>query len=151
MLIHLCNTPDERNIINKDIRQVGDVNAIVKGELSVEKPVFIFDYNGNADNINYMIISELGRNYFIDEIIHLTGHRYEIHASVDVLESFKGSILSLSCVVEKQEQDVLCNKYYNDGSFVSQEKEFIYTKNFPNGFIDNGEFILITAGGIASQ
>lgn len=151
MLIHLCNTPDERNVINKDIRQVGDVNAIIKGDLSVEKPIFIFDFDGNADVINYMIISELGRNYFIDEVIHLTGHRYEIHASVDVLESFKGSILSLSCVIEKQEQDSLCNKYYNDGSYVSQEKEFIYSKNFPNGFNENGEFILITAGGIASQ
>ena len=149
MLIHLCNTPDERNIINKDIRQVGDVNAVIKGELSIEKPIFIFDYDGNADNINYMIISELGRNYFIDEIIHLTGHRYEIHASVDVLESFKGSILALSCVIEKQEKDVLCNKYYNDGSFISQEKEYIYTKEFPHGFLDDGEYILITAGGIA--
>lgn len=150
MLIHLCNTPDEKNIINKDIRQVGDVSAIIKGELSVENPIFIFDFNGNADNINYMIISELGRNYFIDEIIHLTGHRYEIHASVDVLESFKSSILALSCVIEKQEKDVLANKYYNDGSFISQEKEFIYTKEFPDGFLDDGEYILITAGGIAT-
>ena len=151
MLIHLCNTPDERNIINKNIRQIGDVNAVIKGEISIEKPIFIFDFDGNADNINYMIISELGRNYFIDDVIHLTGHRYEIHASVDVLESFKGSILSLSCVIEKQEQDLLCNKYYNDGSFISSEKEFIYSKNFPNGFNENGEFVLITAGGIASQ
>lgn len=150
MLIHLCNTPDERNIINKDIRQVGDVNAIIKGELSIEKPTFIFDFDGNADNINYMIISELGRNYFIDEVIYLTGHRYEIHASVDVLESFKGSILALSCVIEKQEKDLLSNKYFNDGSFISQEKEFIYTKEFPDGFLDDGEYILITAGGIAT-
>lgn len=150
MLIHLCNTPDERNIINKDIRQVGDVNAVIKGELSIEKPTFIFDFDGNADNVNYMIISELGRNYFIDEIIHLTGQRYEIHASVDVLESFKGSILSLSCIIEKQENNTLSNKYYNDGSFISQEKEFIYTKEFPEGFLDDGEYILITAGGIAT-
>jgi hypothetical protein len=150
MLIHLCNTPDERNIINKDIRQVGDVNAVIKGELSIEKPIFIFDFSGNADSINYMIVSELGRNYFIDEIIHLTGHRYEIHASCDVLESFKSSILSLSCVIEKQENNLLANKYYNDGSFISQEKEFIYTKEFPDGFLDDGEYILITAGGIAT-
>ena len=38
--------------------------------------------------------------------------------------------------------------YYNDGSFISSEKEFIYTKNFPTGFLDDGTFILITAGGI---
>ena len=39
------------------------------------------------------------------------------------------------------------NKYYNDGSFIVSSKEFIKTINFPNGFNENGEFILITAGG----
>ena len=41
--------------------------------------------------------------------------------------------------------------YLNDGSFVSMEKEYITSKNFPQGFLDDGEFILITAGGIAAS
>lgn len=150
MLVHLCNTTSEENIINKDIRQVKDVTAIIKGELSVENPVLILDYDGSANNINYMIIPELARNYFITDIVRLTGHRFEVHGTSDVLESFKNSILAMECVIEKQEQDALSNMYYNDGSFVSSEKEFIYSKNFPSGFNDNGEFILITAGGIAT-
>lgn len=151
MLVHLCNTTSERNIINKDIRQVQSVNAVIKGEISLETPTLILSYSGNADNINYVMIPEFGRNYFITDVIDLTGQRYEIRCRSDVLESFKGSILGLSCVIDKQENELLSNMYYNDGSFISQEKEFIYTKNFPQGFLDDGQFILITAGGIASQ
>ena len=150
MLVHLCNTTSERNIINKDIRQIQSVNAVIKGEISVETPTLILSFSGSSNNINYVMIPEFGRSYFITDIIDLTGQRYEIHCKSDVLESFKGSILSMSCVIDKQENDVLSNMYYNDGSFISQEKEFIYTKNFPNGFLDNGQFILITAGGIAT-
>lgn len=148
MLVHLCNTTSERNIINKDIRQVQSVNAVIKGEISVETPTLVLTYSGNVNSINYIMIPEFARNYFITDIINLTGQRYEIHCKSDVLESFKNSILGLTCVVDKQENSQLSNMYYNDGSFVSQEKEFIYTKNFPEGFLDNGEFILITAGGI---
>ena len=151
MLVHLCNTTSERNIINKDIRQVQSVNAVIKGAISLETPTLILSYSGNADDINYLMIPEFGRNYFITEVVDLTGQRYEIKCRSDVLESFKNSILRMSCVIDKQENEILSNMYYNDGSFISQEKEFIYTKNFPQGFLDDGQFILITAGGIASQ
>lgn len=148
MLVTLCNTPSERNIIGKTIQVIQSVSAVIKGELSVENPVLILEFSGNADTINYMQIPELHRTYFINEVIHLTGQRYEIHGKSDVLESFKNSILGMSCVIDKQENPSLANMYFNDGSFISQEKEFIYTKNFPDGFNENGEFILITAGGI---
>ena len=150
MQVTLCNTTSERNIINKVIQDVISVNAIIKGEISVENPVLILDYTGDSNNINYMKIPEFNRTYFINEIIKLTGHRYEVHGKSDVLESFKNSILNLSVIIDKQENDLISNKYYNDGSFISSEKEFIYTKNFPDGFLDDGEFILITAGGIAT-
>lgn len=150
MLVHLCNTTSERNMINKTIHQIQSVNAVIKGSISVETPTLILNYSGNSNNINYIIIPEFGRNYFITDIIDLTGQRYEIHCKSDVLESFKGSILGLSCVIDKQESDVLSNMYYNDGSFISQEKEFIYSKNFPDGFLETGQYILITAGGIAT-
>lgn len=150
MLVHLCNTTSERNIINKDIRQVQSVNAIIKGDISVETPTLIFDYNGNSTNINYVMIPEFSRNYFITDIKELTGGRYMINCKSDVLESFKNTILGLQCIIDKQQSDILSNMYYNDGSFISSEKEFIYNKQFPQGFLETGEYILITAGGIAS-
>lgn len=147
MQVKLCNTPSERNIINKYIDEVATVNAVIKGELSVETPVLILDYTGDSNNINYMVIPELHRTYFINDIIKLTGQRYEIHGKSDVLESFKNDILAMNCIINKQQGATQSNMYLDDGSFVLENKEFNTVINFPNGFNDTGEYILITAGG----
>ena len=147
MQVTLCNTPSERNIINKVIQDVISVNAVIKGELSVESPVLILDYTGDSNNINYMKIPELHRTYFINDIIKLTGQRYEIHGKSDVLESFKNDILAMNCIINKQQSPTQANMYLDDGSFVIENKEFNSVINFPNGFNDAGEYILITAGG----
>ena len=148
MNIKLCQNLSENNIINKSITEVATVSAVIKGALSIETPTLILTYNASLQDINYLKIPELHRSYYITDVIDLTGGRYQIQAKSDVLESFKAAILGLSCIVDKQENDVLANKYLNDGSFVSSEKEFIYTKSFTNGFLDDGTFVLITAGGI---
>ena len=147
MQVTLCNTPSERNIINKVIQDVISVSAVIKGELSVENPVLILDYTGDSNNINYMKIPELNRTYFINEIIKLTGQRYEVHGKSDVLESFKNDILAMNCIINKQQGATQANMYLDDGSFVTENREFNSIINFPNGFNDNGEYILITAGG----
>lgn len=147
MQVTLCNTPSERNIINKVIQDVISINATIKGELSVENPVLLLDYTGDSNNINYMKIPELNRTYFINEIIKLTGQRYEVHGKSDVLESFKNDILNMNCIINKQQSPLQANMYLDDGSFVLENKEFNSVVNFPNGFNDNGEYILITAGG----
>ena len=148
MDIKLCQNLSENNIINKNITEIATVSCVIKGSLSVESPVLIITYNSSLQGINYIKNPEFSRGYYITDIIDLTGGRYQITCKSDVLESFKNSILGLTAVIDKQESTAVTNMYYNDGSFISSEKEFIYTKNFPNGFLDDGTFILITAGGI---
>lgn len=148
MNIKLCSSISEIVAINKDISIIDDVSATIKGALSVENPVLILQYKSDIQpNVNYVYIPEYNRYYFVTDIINLTGGRYEIHCKVDVLMSFKDYILNLSCIVDKQSSKDNANMYLDDGSFVVQSKEFVNTINFPRGFNDNGEFILITAGG----
>ena len=148
MNIKLCSSTSEIVAINKDISIIDDVSATIKGALSVENPVLILQYKSDIQsNVNYVYIPEYNRYYFVTDIINLTGGRYELHCKVDVLMSFKDYILNLSCIVDKQSSKDNANMYLDDGSFVVQSKEFVDTINFPNGFNDNGEFILITAGG----
>lgn len=148
MNIKLCSSTSEIVAINKDISIIDDVSATIKGALSVENPVLILQYKSNIQpNVNYVYIPEYNRYYFVTDIINLTGGRYEIHCKVDVLMSFKDYILNLSCIVDKQSSKDNANMYLDDGSFVVQSKEFVDTIDFPRGFNDNGEFILITAGG----
>lgn len=150
MNISLCYTPSENNVVGKSIQVIKSVEAVVKGDMSVESPTIIFNYDGDISRINYVIINEFSRKYFVRNTKVLTGHRYELDCSVDVLETYKNSIKTLKAVIRKTESDALSNMYFNDGSFVNSSKEFIYTLPFSDGFNENAEFILITAGGIAS-
>lgn len=147
MNIELCSTSSEVNALHKNINTVDSVDCVIKGNISLETPVLILSYSGNKNNINYLRIPEFSRSYFITDLIDLTGSRYEARCKVDVLESFKDDILKLNCIIDKQENNSLSNKYYNDGSFIVTEQETVSTYNFNNGFNENGEFILITAGG----
>ena len=149
MDVVLCNNASETNIINKRITTVHTVSgAVIKGNISYETPVIVLAYAGAiAHNINYMKISELNRCYYITDIINLTGGRYEVHGQVDVLESFKAQILGLQCIVDKQSQISNVNKYLDDGSYITENKEFNSVINFPGGFNDDGQYILVTAGG----
>lgn len=148
MNIKLCSSASEIVAINKDVSIIDDVSATIKGALSVENPVLILQYKSDIQSkVNYVYIPEYNRYYFVTDIINLTGGRYELHCKVDVLMSFKDYILNLSCIVDKQSSKDNANMYLDDGSFVVQSKEFVDTINFPRGFNDNGEFILITAGG----
>lgn len=146
MNVKLCMNMSENNIINKTITEVDTASCVVKGPISVETPVLIVTYDADLQDINYLKIPEFNRNYFITDVINLTGGRYEIRAKSDVLESFKSDILNLTAIINKQQNSNI-NMYIDDGSYVTENKEFNTVINFPYGFNDTGEYILITAGG----
>lgn len=147
MNVQLCYNASENNVINKVISVIDTVECVLKNAMSVTNPVLILEYKAEMTNINYMFIPETGRYYFITDIIPLTGGRYEIHSKVDVLESFRTSILNLQCIIDKQESKSRSNLYLNDGSYVVQNNESISVINFENGFNEEGTYILICAGG----
>lgn len=148
MTVNLCNTPDEQNVIGKARTVIDTASCTIKGNISYENPILLLSYDSAVtDNINYMEIPELNRCYFITDIINLTGGRYEIHGKVDVLESFKDAVLALAAIVDKVNDQNTGNLFLDDGSFIAENKEFNTVLNFPDGFNDEGEYILITAGG----
>lgn len=148
MDIQLCNNASETNIINKNVTLLAERTCVIKGNISVEAPIVLLQYDSaNMPDVNYVRIPEFGRSYFVTDVIDLTGGRYEIRCKVDVLESFKQQILALSCIIDKQNQITQVNRYIDDGSYMVENKEFNTVINFPNGFNDAGEYILITAGG----
>lgn len=148
MDVTLCNNASESNIINKTVTDIKQVSCVIKGNLSVINPVLLLTYGSDIDPaINYMKIPELDRCYFITDITDLTGGRFEVRGKVDVLESFKNDILTLSVLLDKQQGVDDINMYLDDGSYVVENKEFNTVINFPNGFNEAGEYILITAGG----
>lgn len=144
--IQLAYNASERKVIGKNITPIGSpIQCIIKGNASIMNPVFIVNSsNSYPVGVNYLYWQDTGRYYFIDDIQFLTGSRMAIYCSVDVLESFKTYIKSQTAIIDKQENQ--SNMYFNDGSFIKDSREFYTVTSFPNGFNDQGEFILITAG-----
>ena len=141
------NTSDNR-VISKNITLIKEVSIELKSNVDFISPtIFLQTFNG-CEDVNYLYIEEFKRYYFVNNINHLTGCRISLSCSVDVLMSNKDNILSLSCIIDKQENasSNFSDKYIDDGSFVTECRTFNSIINFPNGFNDNAEFILITAG-----
>ena len=146
MTIQLCSTLDENNVINKTIDTIENVNATIKDDSSIINPTIILTYKSTMASINYVYIPDWKRYYFVRDIRVLTGGRYEIDLYIDVLQSFKTEILACGCILSDTEQTGIDNYLPSDG-IVPNCKSKTDIINFSNGLLDNGEYILITAGG----
>ena len=146
MDINFYKNTSDNNVLNKNITLISTHNIKLKDECNIITPSILI-HGDISNDINYAYIEKWGRYYYVRDKKSLNNGIYEIFLKVDVLMSFKEKILNLQCIIDKQQDSTNINKYYDDGSFTVSSKEFIETINFPNGFNDNGEFILITAGG----
>lgn len=146
MNIKIYHNYSANNKLNKTISLLIEKNVKLKNETNITKPTIILK-GDISNNMNYVYIPKFNRYYYIVDKKSINNEMYEIFLEVDVLMSFKEIILNLHCIIDKQQDLTNINKYYNDGSFIVSSKEFVKTINFPNGFNENGEFILITAGG----
>ena len=147
MEVILYKNSSENNVIGKSLAQIKSVEANLKNDVSIINPTLVLNYTANILNSNYCFIPKFNRYYFIDEIVPITGDRCIVKCRVDVLESFKEDIKSLTVILDKTQSIYKSNKYLDDGSFVVENKDFNTIHNFPNGFNDEGTFILICAGG----
>ena len=97
---------------------------------------------------NYCYIPDFGRYYYINGINALRANLFELSLGIDVLMTYAESIRNNAAIVDKVQPQYAAMPYINDGSYVSTNKMEQTVINFDNGFNDEGEFILITAGGM---
>lgn len=144
MNISLYNMTSPKNAINKNMTAVGNaMQGTLRNECSRTNPIIRIEADiADLNNANYMYILELGRFYFIEDIISIRNGICDIQARVDVLESFKGSILNDTVILKRQENN--WNLYINDGAFISYDNDKMYTANFPAG-IEGRSYILATS------
>ena len=138
------NTSDAR-VINKNLI-VGDTfEGQARDEVNVLTPVILFD----TDEIlryNYAYIPQFQRYYAIADKNVFREGLFMVTFSVDVLMSFRGHILQLTAVVDKQSMPENGDEYIDDSSLVTDNLMFTTVYNYPDGFNDTPELILITAG-----
>lgn len=150
MQINLFTCTAERNRVNKSnyISNRFNINGTLRNESSIIDPIILIEKTNPVSNYyNYMYIDEFKRWYFINDIVSIRNNIWEIHAHVDVLYTWGADIGNMEAVIDRCENPNDANLYYDDGSFVLDSRNNIEIKEFPNGFNENGSYILICAGG----
>lgn len=143
-VVFYYNQSDDRQI-NK-ILDTGETFAgSLRDEVSIMNPVVRFDTDAVL-RYNYCYIPEFQRYYAITNVVAYREGLFDVSMDVDVLMSFRRHILQLPCVVDKQTDAVNGDEYIDDSSLVTDNVMYSTVYNFPNGFNDTPEFILITAG-----
>lgn len=132
--------------IGKDLTAGPDYNINFKEDNSILRPrIIILDGSSAVYEYNYMYISTFGRYYFIDDIISVANNRWEIHAHVDVLETYKSEILANEAVLKRQQNKY--NTYLNDPEWKVYANENVVAYKFQQTpFNKSLKFVLAVAG-----
>lgn len=138
------NTSDDR-VINKELIEGETLEGTPRDNVNIMNPIIRFE-SSDIMRYNYAYIPELQRYYKISSIDIARNEVYDVSFSVDVLMSFRGHILQLPVIVDKQTQEENGDEYIDDASLIMDNVMFTRVYNFQHGFNDTPEFILITAG-----
>ena len=145
MNIQLCSNTSEKNKINKAITNGITLSGSLKNESNIVNPSITINID-NPTIYNYAYIPDFNRYYFITNYISLRTGIWQINLKSDVLMSFKDSILSSEVLINKTETKGK-NNYLSGSNWVNNCKTKTDILTFPNGLLDDGKYILITAGG----
>lgn len=145
MDIKLYKNHSEKNKINKSLTSEIEYSGTLRDETSVINPVILI-YAANLSQYNYAYIPEFHRYYFIRDIMSVRNGLWRVSLSVDVLMSFRSDILNLNVILSDTETTGQ-NYYYSGDQWRTLVKAKTDIIKFSNGLLDNGEYILITAGG----
>lgn len=145
MEVKLYYNSSDNRCINKNIIDGEAILGTLRTSTSIISPVITFGSNSPL-RYNYAYISEFKRYYYIKNVTSVRNNLWEVQFEIDPLMSFKADICVLKVVVDKQSDESNGDEYIDDSSLVTDNLMFNTVYNFPNGFNNNGEYILITAG-----
>ena len=145
MNIQLCSNTSEKNKLNKTITTGITLSGSLRSESNVVNPSITINID-NPTIYNYAYIPEFNRYYFITNYISLRTGMWQLNLKSDVLMSFKDSILSSEVLINKTEITGK-NNYLSGSNWVNNCKTKTDILTFPHGLLDDGKYILITAGG----
>lgn len=124
------------------------LDGTLRNDSSVIDPVILIEKTNPQKPIyNYLYIEEFRRYYFINDWVSVRNKVWELHAHVDVLFTWRENIKQCKAVIDKSESSGYANYYLDDGSFVMESRKFNEVLPFQSGLSQNGQFILICAGG----
>lgn len=145
MEIKLYVNSSEKNKIGKTLTGESTYSGTLREVCDIISPSILIEGESFTGK-NYAYIPSFGRYYFIESMEVVRKNLWRINLQVDVLESFKTSILNQNVILSDSE-DNGASDYLDGDQWVSKVKALTDIINFSSGLNNNGEYILITAGG----
>ena len=147
MEIKLLKTSSPRKKLVKELTDGITLVGTLRAQSSVMAPTFTVQ-DTTVIGYNYCYIPDFGRYYYINGINALRANLFELSLGIDVLMTYAEAIRKNYAIVDKVQSFGAAYNYINDGSFINTNRMNQEIMNFSGGFNENGEFILITAGGM---
>lgn len=144
--ISLFKTVSENNRVVKTLTDEKRLSGELRNQTSVLNPSIIIESADNISTYNFAYISEFGRYYYITDIMSIRTNCWVVSMRCDVLMSYKDEIRSMNVILNNTQETGLSN-YLSSPNWVNLVKTKTDIKTFPKGLSNEGEFILITAGG----
>ena len=144
--ISLFKTASENNRVVKTLTDEKQLSGELRNQTSVLNPSIRIESADNISTYNYAYIPEFGRYYYITDIVSVRTNCWTVSLRCDVLMSYKDEIQGLNVILNNTQETGLSN-YLASPNWVNLVKTKTDIKVFPSGLSEQGEFILITAGG----
>lgn len=144
--ISLFKTASENNRVVKMLTDEKQLSGELRNQTSVLNPSIRIESADNISTYNYAYIQEFGRYYYITDIVSVRTNCWIVSLRCDVLMSYKDEIQGLNVILNNTQETGLSN-YLASPNWVNLVKTKTDIKVFPSGLSEQGEFILITAGG----
>ena len=144
--ISLFKTDSENNRVVKTLTDEKQLSGELRNQTSVLNPSIRIESADNISTYNYAYISEFSRYYYITDIVSVRTNCWVVSLRCDVLMSYKNEIQGLNVILDNTQETGLSN-YLSSPNWVNLVKTKTDIKVFPSGLSEQGEFILITAGG----
>lgn len=144
MVIEFYTNLSDPDTLNKNITKLFDLTGTLRDECDVENPVIMIEHIGMV-SANYCYIPDFERYYYIENQTIVRNNIVRLTLKVDVLYTYRTQINALNVIINNSTNNN--DNYLSSELWVAKVKTSTDVLNFPNGFNDSGEFILITAGG----
>ena len=136
MYITLYRNGSDNRVLRKNLQQISTpLSCDIYNSESIINPRFILEYVGVEPN--YCYVAELNRYYYIRDIVLAPGGQRILMCEVDVLMSNIDEILNLNCLVLRQENETLCNKYLVDNRMIANVNKEEVVESFGETVITN--------------
>lgn len=137
---------EEPEKVNKNLGTGQTFEGTLKDRVIIERPSILIETDIDINDYNYFYIPEFNRYYFRTDIEIVRNNLFRISGRTDVLMSFKEPMKNFQVILDHSEVTGVTN-YQSSPVWQALVKTKTDIINFPNGLSENGEFILITAGG----